>query len=968
MAGVGGGVGWGIMLTVHWGADGRSPVKKRLEGPEVTVTSSKQGESQWKGKRPRDTQPMSEKSGGLGKAGWRGCAGPRAICWHPGAPLAAGVQQNVPPGKGGRLPAPLQVSSGGAVLRLPHLSCTPCRWPWEDPGWASRDSACPWFRLCPAPIRLLSLHPSSPSLSLSFPSVSMATHHLGCLHPSLCQGFWAWLGPSLLRSPGSRSPVSSPWGESRGSLLFPDCHIYFPALTSLGRLLWGDHPPPPPPATAQPALPGGKPSLLQPSVPARASSCLCLQTSPHSQPPMPRSALSIISFCHRLGKQERKRSFMGSSRNSWSHTPFPKLELGLGSRPAVPRELPACSICLERLREPISLDCGHDFCTRCFSTHRVPGCEPPCCPECRKICKQKRGLRSLGEKMKLLPQRPLPAVLQETCAVRAEPLLLVRINASGGLILRMGAINRCLKHPLARDTPVCLLAVLGEQHSGKTFLLNHLLRGLPSLESGEGGWPRGGSLQGFRWGANSLTRGIWMWSHPFLLGKEGRKVAVFLVDTGDAMSPELSRETRTKLCALTTMLSSYQILNTSPELKDTDLEYLEMFVHVAEVMGRHYGMVPIQHLDLLVRDSSYSSKAGLGRVGDMIQKSSGKYPKVQELLQGRRARCYLLPTPARQWATRGQGSPGDTDDDLGHLSAYVADVLSAAPQHAKSRCQGYWSEGRPVARGDRRLLTGQQLAQEIKMAAQLHDLRTVEAAKKEFEEYVRQQDVATKRIFSALRVLPDTMRNLLSTQKDAILARHGAALLCQGREQTLEALEAELQAEAKVFMDSYTMRFCGHLAAVGGAVGAGPHGPGGRRGGRGHGSGRAGRRGRDGGGGGRGGGHGGRRGRGRRGRWAGGHRGLHGEGGGRQGAGGGPGAPAAGGVTAPRRPDRREERCQVGGKEVWEGGLGGGVERPTALVERRCLGGWLGWTIQVAPGWRGAARSRRQRLGAVDRV
>ncbi|XP_032697208.1 RING finger protein 112 isoform X1 [Lontra canadensis] len=555
---------------------------------------------------------------------------------------------------------------------------------------------------------------------------------------------------------------------------------------------------------------------------------------------MPRSALSIISFCHRLGKQERKRSFMGSSRNSWSHTPFPKLELGLGSRPATPQELPACSICLERLREPISLDCGHDFCTRCFSTHRVPGCEPPCCPECRKICKQKRGLRSLGEKMKLLPQRPLPAVLQETCAVRAEPLLLVRINASGGLILRMGAINRCLKHPLARDTPVCLLAVLGEQHSGKAFLLNHLLRGLPGLESGEGGWPRGGgSLQGFRWGTNSLTRGVWMWSHPFLLGKEGRKVAVFLVDTGDAMSPELSRETRTKLCALTTMLSSYQILNTSPELKDTDLEYLEMFVHVAEVMGRHYGMVPIQHLDLLVRDSSHSNKAGLGCVGDIIQKSSGKYPKVQELLQGRRARCYLLPTLGRQWASKGHGSPGDTDDDLGHLCAYVADVLSAAPQHAKSRCQGYWSEGRPVARGDRRLLTGQQLAQEIKnlsgwmgrtgpgfasadeMAAQLHDLRTVEAAKKEFEEYVRQQDVATKRIFSALRVLPDTMRNLLAAQKDAILARHGAALLCKGREQTLDALEAELQAEAKVFMDSYTMRFCGHLAAVGGAVGAG---------------------------------------------------------------------------------------------------------------------------------------------------
>ncbi|XP_048221714.1 RING finger protein 112 [Perognathus longimembris pacificus] len=557
---------------------------------------------------------------------------------------------------------------------------------------------------------------------------------------------------------------------------------------------------------------------------------------------MPRPALSVTSFCHRLGKWERKWSFMGNSSNSWSHVPFPKLELGLGPRPTAPREPPTCSICLERLREPISLDCGHDFCIRCFSTHRIPGCELPCCPECRKICKQKKGLRSLGEKMKLLPQRPLPPALQEVCAVRAERLLLVRINASGGLILRMGAINRCLKHPMARDTPVCLLAVLGEQHSGKSFLLDHLLRGLPGLESGEGNWPRGeGSLQGCRWGTNGLTRGIWMWSHPFLLGKEGKKVAVFLVDTGDAMSPELSRETRIKLCALTMMLSSYQILNTSQELKDTDLGYLEMFVHVAEVMGKHYGMVPIQHLDLLVRDSSHSSKAGQGHVGDILPKLSSKYPKVQELLLGKRARCYLLPASRRQWLSKGPGSPGeDAEDDFGQLlRAYVSDVLSTAPQHAKSRCQGYWSEGRTMSRGDRRLLTGQQLAQEIKnlsgwmgrtgpgfsspeeMAAQLHDLRKVEAAKKEFEEFVRQQDIATKRIFSALRVLPDTMRTLLSSQKDAILARHGVTLLCKEREQTLEALEAELQAKAKAFMDSYTMRFCGHLAAVGGAVGAG---------------------------------------------------------------------------------------------------------------------------------------------------
>ncbi|XP_045442457.1 RING finger protein 112 isoform X21 [Pipistrellus kuhlii] len=523
---------------------------------------------------------------------------------------------------------------------------------------------------------------------------------------------------------------------------------------------------------------------------------------------MPRPAFSLISFCHRFGKQERKQSLMGNSGNSWSLTPPPRLERGLGSGPGAPREPPACTLCSER---------------------------PPRdrCPPRRRG--RRRGLRGLEEKMGRLLRRPPPA-LQERGA-GPEPLLLARVGAGGGPLLRMGAVSRGLKHPLARDTPVCLLAVLGAPRPGKALLLRSLLQALPGPEAE--GWPSGeGALPGCRWGADSPDRGVRMWSQPFLLGKEGQQVAVFLVDTGDAMSPELSPETRTKLCALIMMLSSYQILHTSRELEDTDLECLEMFVHVAEVMGRHYGMVPIQRLDLLVRDSPHPSPAGRGPVGDALPRS-GKYPRVRELLRGRQARRCLLPAPRPPRAGRGRGSPGGPEDAACPLRAYVAEVLSAAPQLAKSRSQGSGSEGRPAARGDGRLLTGQQLAQEIKnlsgwmgrpgpgfgspeeMAAQLQDLRTVEAAKQEFKEFVRQQDAATKRIFSALRVLPDTMRSLLSAQKDAVLARHAAALRSPGRARALEALEAELQAQARAFMDAYTVRFCGHLAAVGGALGAG---------------------------------------------------------------------------------------------------------------------------------------------------
>lgn len=78
----------------------------------------------------------------------------------------------------------------------------------------------------------------------------------------------------------------------------------------------------------------------------------------------------------------------------------------------VPRELPLCSICLERLREPVPLGCGHDARPRCLSAHRLPRCEQPCCPDCHATRKRDQGLRRLEEKTKLLLQRPPPSVLQ----------------------------------------------------------------------------------------------------------------------------------------------------------------------------------------------------------------------------------------------------------------------------------------------------------------------------------------------------------------------------------------------------------------------------------------------------------------------------------------------------------------------------------------------------------------------------
>lgn len=142
------------------------------------------------------------------------------------------------------------------------------------------------------PYGFLSIHPPPPCPYLSLPSPWRLTTP-ACLHPSLCQGFWARLRPSL-RSPGSCSPVSSPWGESRGSLLFPDCHIHFPALPTC--VLWGD-PPQPPLATAPPALPGGKPA----SAPPKISWVSCLLPDPLPDPlPTPASHAEVCLVSHFL--------------------------------------------------------------------------------------------------------------------------------------------------------------------------------------------------------------------------------------------------------------------------------------------------------------------------------------------------------------------------------------------------------------------------------------------------------------------------------------------------------------------------------------------------------------------------------------------------------------------------------------------------------------------------------------------
>ncbi|XP_074137825.1 RING finger protein 112 [Sminthopsis crassicaudata] len=512
-----------------------------------------------------------------------------------------------------------------------------------------------------------------------------------------------------------------------------------------------------------------------------------------------------------------------------------------------------CSICWELFWDPVSLECGHNFCAQCITHHwdsRVPGSQPPCCPECRRRCDRRQlvpdtRLRSLSENMNFLQQTAgSNQKLYDDHSTEAKPLQLVRTNSRRDFTLCLESLNQCLNHPQAKDNPVCIISVLGEQRTGKSFLLNYLIRGMQGLEAKDLQWMKSGrALQRFQCepGAESITKGLWIWSQPFVLEKEGMKVAVFLVDTEGSISIEQDKEMNAKLIALSMLLSSHQILNVSRLLKDTDLEHLEMFLHIAEEIGEYFKMESIQHLDLLVRDWFYPAifgkEAGQKHMIDVFQKISDRYPRIQKTFKNKQVCCYLLPFPGIKVASGGNGDPEDMDPDFyHHLHDYITDVCSSATQHMKKHSDGH-------------ILTGGELYENItklfnllkktefgfsssydSIVTQLHDMKAIEAARKELENFVEEQQSQfplslsgffTKRMFASVKTLPTMMWKRLSTKKNTILDNLKETLKSPAKSQVLKNFEEEIQKKVKDFQDSYKKRFCGHTTALGGLVGAG---------------------------------------------------------------------------------------------------------------------------------------------------
>ncbi|XP_074810893.1 RING finger protein 112-like [Natator depressus] len=485
-----------------------------------------------------------------------------------------------------------------------------------------------------------------------------------------------------------------------------------------------------------------------------------------------------------------------------------------------------CSICLNVFNDPDSIECGHNFCQGCLLTHWSEGSVlGHCYPECRapfsrdKMIPDTR-LKNLVEKI-TKPQQEEPEPQGPGAQPEPErPVQLVRLDEEENLILDEEALRHCLEQGGARDAPICVVSIVGEQRCGKSFLLNYLLRRLQSPDVRDGSWmgQEDEILEGFEWSADEerVTNGVWAWSQPIWVPTESGKVAVLLVDTEGSMDIAMEKETSIKLSALSMLLSSYQILNISNKVNDTDLEYLEMFVRVAEEVGKAYGLEPIQHLDLLVRDWSSSPVLGtdggkqhLKHVRKKLEaRSPCKHPKALEALSRSSSRCYLMPFPGERITMGNEGRLRDMGEKFRQsLRDYVTALVSTAGQHVRLDQHG-------------EMLTGTQLAAKIKnlsdvmknhrsgfsspcqMANTFHNQRVLDRASADHAVFLKEKHGLSLRMVDCLTVDPRAMAQQLVEQRRSLLERCREELK-EPEETLLTALEAELTREAETFLETY---------------------------------------------------------------------------------------------------------------------------------------------------------------------
>lgn len=277
------------------------------------------------------------------------------------------------------------------------------------------------------------------------------------------------------------------------------------------------------------------------------------------------------------------------------------------------------------------------------------------------------------------------------------------------------ALDKILRHPDISNKKVSVISVAGQSQMGKSFLMNFLVRYLSANNDARlsGDWLHGCVLDGFAWGKSRarVTVGIQMWSRPFIMNSDtGEEFAVLLLDTPGIMHDDQDEAESAAILALSTLISSVQILNVSCKLRESDLMNLNKCINYGYfVLDRLFNTSdgngsshryaktrtkmckPFQSLMFLVRDWCHQNIQPYGFYGGqqllckIMEINENHYYDVKQrrhniISSFNQLSCFLMPHPGLT-ASKGIDFLGETSgiekDFLRSLHAFVTCVMDA---------------------------------------------------------------------------------------------------------------------------------------------------------------------------------------------------------------------------------------------------------------------------------------------------
>ena len=117
---------------------------------------------------------------------------------------------------------------------------------------------------------------------------------------------------------------------------------------------------------------------------------------------------------------------------------------------------------------------------------------------------------------------------------------------------------------LGLKAPLCVISVVGQQKSGKSYFCNKVLLDLNS---------RGFAMSS---AAAACTEGIWVWNQPKQLKLKNGIVNCIVLDTQGTGSTERDSTQDAKLLSLAVLLSSYLVYNTMGHLNEVVMNELSL--------------------------------------------------------------------------------------------------------------------------------------------------------------------------------------------------------------------------------------------------------------------------------------------------------------------------------------------------------------------------------------------------------